>query len=110
MPVNRGIAPAIEAQGLKDRTILVGHELPPIPRALLQAGAMGKVTSHDLKTEMTVARQCIKAQITAFGADPAAKPILMNATLNCGLCGPGGASAPGNSRHSAPPKGRLSAW
>ncbi|WP_441870734.1 substrate-binding domain-containing protein [Phaeovulum sp. W22_SRMD_FR3] len=57
---NLGIARALEADGLKGRTIFIGHELTENTRKLLETGAMDLTIGHDFDGEFAMAVESIR--------------------------------------------------
>lgn len=82
---NRGVAQAIEAIGLTDQVIFVGHELTPISRGLLENGMMDYVISHDFTMEVAAAAKFIRDFAAGEMAASVTTPILIHTRYNCGL-------------------------
>ncbi|ASP22090.1 trehalose repressor [Antarctobacter heliothermus] len=82
---NRGVAQALVETGCADDAILVGHELTPVSRGLLQAGTMDFIVAHDLKAELTQAVRWIGAFLEGVTSEPDATQILLHTRYNCGL-------------------------
>ncbi|WP_417205500.1 LacI family DNA-binding transcriptional regulator [Antarctobacter sp.] len=81
---NRGVAQALEDTGRAEDTILVGHELTPVSRRLLQAGTMDFIVSHDLEAELTQAVRWIGAFLEGVTSEPDPTQILLHTRYNCG--------------------------
>lgn len=80
---NRGVAEALEDCGQTDQTIFVGHELTQYSRALLEAGIMDYVISHDFNGEVAAAVEWIRARVTGAGvSDPLPTQILIHTRYN----------------------------
>jgi LacI family transcriptional regulator len=83
---NRGVAEALEAFGKTEDTVFVGHELTPYSRALLEAGTMDYVISHDFVGEVTQATEWIRSRASGAGtSEPAPTQISIHTRYNCGL-------------------------
>lgn len=82
---NRGVAEALDACGQAEQTIFVGHELTPYSRALLEAGVMDYVISHDFAAEVTAAAEWIRSHLGGTDmSEPAATQISIHTRYNCG--------------------------
>lgn len=53
---NEGVAKALEAYGVQDQVIFIGHELSESSRVLLERGVMDMVLGHDMRREI---EQCL---------------------------------------------------
>jgi LacI family transcriptional regulator len=83
---NRGVAEALEAFGKTEDTVFVGHELTPYSRALLEAGTMDYVISHDFVGEVTQATEWIRSRASGAGtSEPSPTQISIHTRYNCGL-------------------------
>ncbi|CUH82576.1 LacI family DNA-binding transcriptional regulator [Tropicibacter naphthalenivorans] len=82
---NRGVGMALTESGLVDRTIFVGHELTGHSRALLEAGVMDYVISHDYTQEVMQAAQWLVQFRQGVTVDPAFSQILVHTKYNCDL-------------------------
>lgn len=83
---NRGVVEALEAFGKAEETVFVGHELTPYSRALLEAGKMDFVISHDFVSEVTQAVKWIRSHVAGAGtSEPAPTQISIHTRYNCGL-------------------------
>jgi len=82
---NRGIARALEAVGKVGETVFVGHELSNHSRALLEAGVMDYVISHDFVAELTSAARWIKSNLDGVTSEPGYSQVLVHTRYNCGL-------------------------
>ncbi|WEX12826.1 LacI family DNA-binding transcriptional regulator [Pseudomonas sp. G11] len=80
---NRGVAQAIDSLAGEQRPMFVGHELTVHTRAMLEAGVMNYVISHDFVGETAAAVRWIKGATEGVAAVPAPTPILVHTKFNC---------------------------
>ncbi len=80
---NRGVAQALAKFRNVKKTIFVGHELTPISRALLEAGTMDYVISHNFADELARAAAYIRDTRSFNPPDPAHSQILVHTRYNC---------------------------
>ena len=82
---NRGVARALESVGRDAETVFVGHELTIHSRALLEAGIMDYVISHDFAAELGSAVRWIKENLDGVVNEPSHSQVLVHTRYNCGL-------------------------
>lgn len=82
---NRGVAGALEEAGLARSTIFIGHELTPFSRAIIEAGTMDYVISHDFAAELTAAVRSIDEHLNGGECATVNSQILIHTRFNCGL-------------------------
>lgn len=82
---NRGVALALEEAGIAQDTIFVGHELTRNSQALLEAGIMDYVISHDFFQELSAAVNWIRDWTEGQASAPTPTQILVHTRYNCGL-------------------------
>jgi ABC-type sugar transport system substrate-binding protein len=81
---NVGNDRAIEDSGMAEKTIFVGHELTSHSRALVEAGTMDYVISHDFAAELEQAVCWIRENRNGVVADPEHSQILIHTRYHCG--------------------------
>lgn len=80
---NRGVGRALEHRDAAGTTIFVGHELNSHSRALLEAGTMDFVISHDFFGELSAAARWIRDKLDGATVDPSGSQILVHTRYNC---------------------------
>ncbi|PQZ87243.1 MULTISPECIES: LacI family DNA-binding transcriptional regulator [Pseudomonas] len=80
---NRGVAQALGTLAEGQRPVFVGHELTVHTRALLEAGVMDYVVSHDFVGEVAAAVRWIRGALDGARAAPPFTRVLVHTRYNC---------------------------
>ena len=81
---NRGVAKALEDEGLLGQVVFIGHEMTRYSRELLEAGRMDFSIGHDLAEEVALSVQAIQSVLKTGAPGPIGfTPVRVFTQFNC---------------------------